>query len=408
MQAPQPTPENRPSTRAEAIEQERLARSQNLYPDIPPPMDRFLVWERDNRVFEKFTVGYQGFRAQFGHMITGSGLAFGVGYFRRDLRRNSLNLGLSAEISTKFFQRYEAEVSTPLAANDRLLLGARGVWLNYPSVNFYGLGPDTEKGGRTDYRLRDVSGDGILGVRPVEGLLVGVSGGYARFSTGPGTDDRFASTTDVFTPAELPGLSEVNKFIRYGAFADYDWRDRPFSPTSGGRYLFRYTRYNNDSNRPYDFRRYEADIEQYFSIFNRRRIFVVRGNATLADPDSGNVVPFYLQPTIGGPYTLRGFRSFRFTDNNALALTGEYRWEAYTGLDMALFVDAGKVFPKASQLNLHDLEYAGGFGFRFNARNKIFLRIDTGFSREGFQIWFRLGDVFAARRLGVGGTQPIY
>ena len=88
-------------------------------------------------------------------------------------------------------------------------------------------------------------------------------------------------------------------------------------------------------------------------------------------------------------------------------LTGEYRWEAFSGLDMALFVDAGKVFERASQLNLHDLEYDGGFGFRFNARNRVFLRIDAGFSREGYQIWFKSGDIFAARRLGTAGAQPV-
>jgi hypothetical protein len=61
---------------------------------------------------------------------------------------------------------------------------------------------------------------------------------------------------------------------------------------------------------------------------------------------------------------------------------------------MALFVDAGRVFHDWQQINLRELETDYGFGFRFNARNNVFLRLDTAFSREGFQIWLRFNNVF--------------
>jgi hypothetical protein len=35
-----------------------------------------------------------------------------------------------------------------------------------------------------------------------------------------------------------------------------------------------------------------------------------------------------------------------------------------------------------------------GFGFRFNQRDKTFLRLDVGFSHEGFQIWVKFANVF--------------
>ena len=74
-------------------------------------------------------------------------------------------------------------------------------------------------------------------------------------------------------------------------------------------------------------------------------------------------------------------------------LNGEYRWEVFSGLDMALFVDAGQVFDHWQQINFRiDTDY--GFGFRFSVRNDVFLRIDTGFSREGFAIWFKFGNIF--------------
>ena len=75
-------------------------------------------------------------------------------------------------------------------------------------------------------------------------------------------------------------------------------------------------------------------------------------------------------------------------------MNAEYRWEAFSGLDMALFADAGEVFARRSQFDLSRLESDAGFGFRFNARNQTFLRLDVGFSHEGFQVWVRFGNVF--------------
>ncbi|HET8550436.1 MAG TPA: BamA/TamA family outer membrane protein, partial [Bryobacteraceae bacterium] len=100
------------------------------------------------------------------------------------------------------------------------------------------------------------------------------------------------------------------------------------------------------------------------------------------------------QPTVGGSDDVRGFLPYRFHDNNMLVLNGEYRWEIFTGLDGALFYDAGKVFPKRSQLTFHDLEGSAGFGFRLNVGNTVFMRIDVGFSHEGAQVWLKFKDLF--------------
>jgi outer membrane protein assembly factor BamA len=114
-----------------------------------------------------------------------------------------------------------------------------------------------------------------------------------------------------------------------------------------------------------------------------------------------------MQPVLGGSGDLRGFRSFRFADQNMLNLTAEYRWEAFSGLDMAVFFDSGKVFPTYSQLNLSHLEACGGFGLRFNLLNRTFIRMDFGWGREGLQVWLKFNDVFKPRPLGTAGAQPI-
>jgi outer membrane protein assembly factor BamA len=151
-----------------------------------------------------------------------------------------------------------------------------------------------------------------------------------------------------------------------------------------------------------------VNLEQYIGLFNRRRVFALRARTTLTDAAAGQVLPFYMQPVLGGSDDLRGFRPFRFADQNMLNLTAEYRWEVFSGLDMAIFFDAGKVFPTHGQLNFSHLEGCGGFGLRFNVLDRTFIRMDFGWSREGFQVWFKFNDVFKPRPLGTAGAQPIY
>src|SRR5207249_7758773 len=84
----------------------------------------------------------------------------------------------------------------------------------------------------------------------------------------------------------------------------------------------------------YGSQRLDVNLEQYIGLFNRRRVFALRGRAVLTDTDAGQVLPFYLQPVLGGSDDLRGFRQFRFADRNMLNLTAEYRWEAFLPCEM--------------------------------------------------------------------------
>jgi hypothetical protein len=75
-------------------------------------------------------------------------------------------------------------------------------------------------------------------------------------------------------------------------------------------------------------------------------------------------------------------------------MNAEYRWEAFSGLDMALFFDAGQAVAKRQDFDISKMEIAAGFGFRFNVRNATFLRLDVVFSHEATRIWFRWGGPF--------------
>jgi outer membrane protein assembly factor BamA len=225
-------------------------------------------------------------------------------------------------------------------------------------------------------------------------------------NVGRGTSSRYISTEQQFSPEQLPGVDQQTDFFRYGGFAQIDYRDDPLGPRQGGNYVAQYTWYDDRKLRLHDFHRMDIILEQYVPFFNKRRVFAFRAQTVLTESPGGQVIPFYMQPTLGGGDDLRGFRAYRFSDKNMANLTGEYRWEAFSGLDMAIFFDAGKVFPRRGQLNFSHMEGCGGFGLRFNARNRTFIRMDFAWSREGFYFWFKFNSIFKARPLGTAAVQP--
>ena len=395
-------------TRSAQIERERDQKAANLKPDEVSPLERRLRDFKDQKYLEKFGAGYHGFRAKVGNMVTGGGFAIGPEYYREGLRDGLVNFRASAQFSTRGYQKYETDVSLPSLAGGRLFVDVFGSHRNYGSLQYYGTGPKTRKEFRSDYRLEDTSFDGLVGVQPVKYLKLGGSTGYLWTNVGPGTDSRFASAETVFSPAVAPGIDRQTNYWRNGVFAQFDYRDDPKGTKQGGNYVMQYSWFHDDKLGIYSFRRLDIDLQQYIGILNRTRVFVLRAKTTLTDTDRNERIPFYLQPVLGGSDDLRGFRPFRFSDRNSLVLNGEYRWEIFSGLDGAIFADAGKVFPRRGLLNFRDLESSVGFGLRFNAHNATVVRVDVAFSHEGFQVWFKFNDVFQHRRFGTSIGQPVY
>jgi len=75
-------------------------------------------------------------------------------------------------------------------------------------------------------------------------------------------------------------------------------------------------------------------------------------------------------------------------------MSAEYRWEASWMLDAAVFVDAGKVAARRSDLNLRDLDASYGVGLRVHSNSAFVARLDLAFSREGFIPLLRFEHVF--------------
>lgn len=392
-------------TRAQELERERQA-SKTLSPEKNPGIEEFLRRMKEDKVLERINYGYNGLGAKLGGMVTGGGFAFGPQYLRDDLWNGALAVRAAAQISLRNYRKAEAVMRLPRLLDGKASFDVRSAYRYYTSISYYGPGPDSPQT-RTNYRREEGSVDTAFSVAPSRFTRLGGSTGYLAVNVGPGQDGRYVSSDAVFSPEQVPGIDHQTHFFRYGGFAQMDWRDDPFGPRNGGNYTFQYTRFEDRDLRRHDFNLIDVDLQQYVGFFNRTRVIALRAHTRLTDTAGGQTVPFYMQPVLGGSDDLRGFRPFRFSGNNSVAFTGEYRWAVFAGLDGAVFADAGKVFQRRGQLNFKDLEGSAGFGLRFNARNRTFIRIDVGFSHEGFQVWFKFNDIFQQRVLGTAESQPI-
>ena len=393
-------------TRTTELEALRSEHQKHLAPETITSTERLLLRLKTDRIIERINYGFNGLRAKVGGLVTGGGFAVGPEYFREDLKGGSILARASAQISFKNYQKIETQFALPKLLAGKMFLDARATHRNYPGISYYGPGPDSTKNQRANYRLEDTAVDGAVGISPVRFVKFGGAAGFLAVNIGPGKDSRFASAETLYTPGQVPGIDRQTNFLRYGGFAQFDWRDDPFGPKHGGNYTVHYTRFKDHDLQLHDFNLLDVDLEQHIGFLNRTRRIVLRAHTRLTDSRPGQNVPFYLQPVVGGSDDLRGFRPFRFSGNNSLVINAEYRWEIFAGCDGALFVDGGKVFSRRGELNFRDLEASTGFGLRFNARNRPFIRMDFGFSHEGFQVWFKFSDIFQQRPLSTAGSQP--
>jgi hypothetical protein len=380
-----------PETRQEELRREREEKQKSVVAYKPNALERGLDLA-ENKVAP--LIFYRdGFHLKFGSLTTGSGVAYGSGYRHRRLFNREGELTGWAAASLKKYWAVEGRFDLPDLANGRLQIGTYARYNDYPQEVYFGIGPAARRDEETRYELENTLVGGRAGIKPAGVVTFGGGLEYSRPVVGPGRSRRAPSIETRFDDSSAPGLHTTLSYLRSSAFIDVDYR-RPRNARNGGWYRLEASHYAEESD-TFTFDRIDVDLRQYASVLAERRVFAVRLYLSTSDTEPGARVPFYLMPTLGGHDSLRGFRDYRFRGPHAILANAEYRWEIWSGLDAALFYDAGKVALRRSDLDFKGLNKAYGFGFRFNTDNGTILRIDAGFgSQDGKHLYIVFGDVF--------------
>ena len=146
-------------TRTEEIERARREKEASVQPERVSSFENVMLQFKNRKIMERVTAGYNGLRAQIGSMATGSGFAAGPDFLREDLADGRIRISGSAAISTNLWQKYQAGIVLPRLGAGRFSLGFDAARRDYRSLEFYGMGIDSSRRNRSDYRLEDTSVD---------------------------------------------------------------------------------------------------------------------------------------------------------------------------------------------------------------------------------------------------------
>jgi outer membrane protein assembly factor BamA len=377
--------------RRSTLEALRIEKTKNLVEYEPSVLERAFLFVEQKRVMEYLRAGYHGFYPKFGGLTTGSGFALGPLYYNRFFGNRSTFVA-SAAWSFKKYQQYEISLRTRSSRSSPVTFVLHSRYRNFPEEDFFGVGAGSSVGDETDYRFEESLVRFGVDIHHNLGLRGSVYSGYRR-SRADGSSMREGTPEEELFWGGVPGISRgVDYWLTEFEFG-LDRLDSRGNPRSGVSILFDHSLFVDREDR-LSFQRTGVEFQGYLPFFHKHRVLALRMSGVTTDDAGSQGVPFYDLPFVGGHSSLRGYEEYRFRDRKAVLINLEYRFEAFIGLDIALFGDTGQVGREWSDFRLSEFKSSYGGGFRFNTARSVFLRIDIGHSVEGTRFFFKFGNVF--------------
>ena len=342
----------------------------------------FLVLE-EHQYF--MTPSKTGFTPLFGGMGEGAGLTGGLAFKKPVF--HGFHAMIGARASLRSYQRYEVGISKE---SDRFVTGPSFALDILPEQDFFGEGQYTDIDDRSTFAVQATKLNWFTSYKQKRVQWSHILR-WQRFDISDGRDPRFPTTQSTFLPAEVSGGFADTQWISNQVEAFIDFRDQPENTRSGTGFDVSASFQHGIANTDTDFTTLRLVNYAYLPLPTERfHIFALRTEVIRNLSD--DPIPFYMQPTIGGSGTLRGFREYRFRDRDAFALTAEYRYRVWTHIDAVLFADFGQVYSNiVKDFGTNGLESSKGFGLRLHTPNGFNLRMSVGTGRENTRLFVSLG-----------------
>ena len=249
---------------------------------------------------------------------------------------------------------------------------------------FFGIGNDTSLDGAFETRPT------LVEVRPGVRLPLGrkwEAGLYAQYSwLKEGTEDRIllgegARTGVVSGSYWGPRLELV-----------WDTRDNGFSSRKGTRLAAWSTAWVQQGSESLPRLTVGGNISHFVPLRAPDWILALRLEGGANFGDRGYLSDFAL----GGVGRLRGYSTNRFRGDHAVDGTAELRFPIWRFVSGAAFADAGRVWIDGMPQSANPIALSGGGGLRFGIPpdGLVKLRLDAGFGRDEWGLFFTFGEAF--------------
>lgn len=308
-----------------------------------------------------------------------------INLFRYPARGEQIKL--IASITEKTERRFQLDAQKLFLDGGRYSLEGNVGFFKNGTARFFGLGNQTRENQETNYTDRELLGFITGGIYVGPGRRVTWTERLRNVEIQVGAVPKIPFTQSVF-PA-IKGTGGATVWGHKLAFLD-DTRDDTLTPTVGSYFtMFAELAQSLTADTNTVFSRYGFDYRILLPNATKRYTFVFR--AKLDATVGGEEVPFFERSSLGGQTTLRGFGVGRFVDNHALVISAEERIQLFhlkvfgtvAEVEMAPFLDVGKVTNTFRYRAFSQYEANPGIGFRAIARPNVVARVDVATGNEG-------------------------
>jgi len=255
---------------------------------------------------------------------------------------------------------------------------------------FYGFGDDSPESGESNYTSAQFLSDFEAGVWVVPGVNLSYRMRIRRFEVQRGQVDSLPFIATAHPGIRTRGL-DPGVYWQHRLAATYDTRDSIDMPTEGSYATVYVDGADRHVGSATSFGAFGVSGKSFFPFRGERRNPVLALRAELDYVEGGSDTPFWLMSSLGGRRLLRGYGGDRFIDFNRSLLGAELRTRVYqrklfgvnAELELAPFVETGRVFHRLDESPLRNPRWVGGLGFRFLVRPQVVAFVDVGYGGEG-------------------------
>lgn len=320
-----------------------------------------------------------------------AGETFTLNYY--GYRSDTVQYRAIASYSTKVERNFEVAYKDTAVASGRYILAGEGTWFKNGFARFFGIGNRVPEQNETNYTSRTTSVKLTAGIKLDQDTSVLFTERYTDVRAETGLIPALPQIRSRFP--DIQGI-DGEQLFGHRLTLLYDTRDNMMTP-SKGRYVTIYAELNQNliHNEPDRWGHYALDARQFIPHGSERMVFVGR---FFIESVTGARIPFYERPMLGGENTLRGFGTNRYIDDIAVLLNFEERirvmrrriFDNTVELEIAPFLDMGRVTSNFGTNRLRRIQYNPGVGFRFLARPNVAARVDVAYGRDGDNVFVGL------------------
>ncbi len=262
---------------------------------------------------------------------------------------------------------------------------------------FFGIGNDSPQSAETNYTSDQELAQAQIGLNLSKAWQLLYTGRMRFLDVLPGTLERIDSIEDRF--GALVPLGTSHELLNRLSVV-YDTRDDLTVPSRGMKWVV----YGGLASRGGVFNDSlysEAGVEAT-AFWPIEKDTTLAAHLAVRYLPTAHRLPFWALSSIGGDRSqsggvqpLRGFGAGRFYDRNSFSTTIELRRtvmsfnaiSTHVELELAPFVDLGRVFARSSTWPVAQLHKVGGLGFRGIARPFVVGYVDIGYGSDGVAVF---------------------